>query len=885
MTSTFTPKKEKEKIRLSSFSKKKISNGSLNDTNGSVSLEKDNEKRKNKDKELDKEKEKQTDKLIKNILSINLAEFKETIHKEYLQFQHRINDSLQSYSQKLKNIFACEKRLIEQYADIKIKTEKIELNSEKLSKIDERLTTYEIRLTNLLRDFRSSCSKYDMLFIDNMSVPGKIGNYCKYRNIKEFLSYAFNKFEEFDLKKEGDIAKMKNNQEKIDKLIQKTNIEMSMLREEGTQMLIKKAGYIEQKLGGEIKDINKRIESIPNNILLCDIEKRMGDLMDKFNYIKDIKDEMSNKFDNIENSIESLKEDNKDIENKIKALAQKEKAQENFANISNSNLKVNRRNKKSEGNNSPSPYNKKKSSNSQKNVNKYYYLSVNKSNFYKNSNNKSQNNNLNDINENFDENNDDTSVNKFRIKSIKFSSSKKMKSSNLEKNNKKNDFEKKNKSIIINKSITKELASMISNSDKNSSEDNDNIEIMEKNDNNKKEKTLYIDKGIETNNLFENIELLRANSNSVNISNNDINKIFNKNKSSVITNNKINIVDNSKMNNDFYNHKIKTIQNSFSFPNNNRNINKDKKKEYNKSSTINPKIKLENNLTFKNSKNLVDVTNMVNKNKTIEISTFLVKEHSYINHLHKKDSIIARNNTEDNISHNLNNIISNNDSIDYFKNNDIKENNNHIILSNIKTNINNKNIQKENKKTNIQNLEIVNSNTNTINTHENKFKNGKDITSIFKNKLYEGNKINHNFTTSLSIGSITDASLLNNFHLNNNEIFDYNNNSKMELPVKQAYYKLFQIENLKKEELQKNNKPVLFIPKDIPIVTNSSKSHSQSHPKSKAKLKNKKAIVYSRDKDKNYIKEKNQEKDKNIQLKVVPTNFKESKKMEIVGGN
>jgi len=68
-------------------------------------------------------------------------------------------------------------------------------------------------------------------------------------------------------------------------------------------------------------------------------------------------------------------------------------------------------------------------------------------------------------------------------------------------------------------------------------------------------------------------------------------------------------------------------------------------------------------------------------------------------------------------------------------------------------------------------------------------------------------------------------------------------------------------------------------------VTNSSKSHSQSHSKSKSKLRNKKAVVYSRDKDKNYIKEKNQEKDKNIQLKVVPTNFKESKKMEIVGGN
>ena len=435
MTSTFSPKKEKEKdkvLRMSNFSKKNISQENLNDINGNMSIEKDKEKRKNKDKELDKEKEKETDKLIKNILSINLAEFKESIHKEYLQFQHHINDSLQSYSQKLKNIFACEKRLIDQFAEIKIKTEKIEINSEKLTKIDDRLTTYEIRLTNLLRDFRSSCSKYDMLFIDNMTVPGKIGNYCKYRNIKEFLSYAFNKFEEFDLKKEGDIAKMKNNQEKIDKLIKKTNIEMSMLREESTQITTKKVGYIEQKLGGEIQDINKRIESIPSNILLCDIEKRMGDLMDKFNYIKDIKDEMNDKITNIENSIESLKENNKNIENKISSFTQKEKTQVIFTNFSNLNSKANRRNKKG-GDNSPSTLKKFKSSYSSNNINKYYYLSVNKPDFFKNS----QNNNLNDINEKFSENNDETPKNKFRIKSINFSSSKKIKTNNLEKSNKK----------------------------------------------------------------------------------------------------------------------------------------------------------------------------------------------------------------------------------------------------------------------------------------------------------------------------------------------------------------------------------------------------------------------------------------------------------------
>ena len=161
------------------FNKDKLKHENSIESHSSKMKEK--KKHKEKEKERENDKEKDLNKLIKNILSINLAELKEEIHKEYLQFQHRINESIQNYSQKLKNISACEKRLIEQFADIKMKMEKVETTSDKLNNVDDRVTTYEIRLTNLLRDFQSACSKYDGLFIDNMTVPGKIGNYCKYR--------------------------------------------------------------------------------------------------------------------------------------------------------------------------------------------------------------------------------------------------------------------------------------------------------------------------------------------------------------------------------------------------------------------------------------------------------------------------------------------------------------------------------------------------------------------------------------------------------------------------------------------------------------------------------------------------------------------------------
>ena len=190
--------------------------------------------------ERNKREREEINELIRNLIASNLSETKEKIHKEYLQFQHRINDSIQNYSQQIKNITACEKRLIEQYAETKIKTDKIEIIAEKTSKIEEKMTTYEVRFNNLSKDFHNAVNKYDDLYLNNLTIPGKIGNYCKYKNVKDFLLYAFNKFNEYDLKKESDMLKMKITQEKLDKFINKFSCEMTLLRDEAMQINTKK---------------------------------------------------------------------------------------------------------------------------------------------------------------------------------------------------------------------------------------------------------------------------------------------------------------------------------------------------------------------------------------------------------------------------------------------------------------------------------------------------------------------------------------------------------------------------------------------------------------------------------------------------------------------
>ena len=142
--------------------------------------------------------------------------------------------------------------------------------------------------------------------------------------------------------------------------------------------------------------------------------------------------------------------------------------------------------------------------------------------------------------------------------------------------------------------------------------------------------------------------------------------------------------------------------------------------------------------------------------------------------------------------------------------------------------------------------------------------------NIPKTKPVQCPKINNNYSTTISIGNITDISFLNNIQFSNQEIISKNK----DLPIKEAYYKLFQIETFKKQGLPKNNN-IIFNSNEIPIITNSSKSHSIP----KRNIKKKSRLLYF--KNKFDINRKNQENNKNIQLKVVPSNFKQSKRIQV----
>ncbi len=58
-------------------------------------------------------------------------------------------------------------------------------------KFSDQILSNEVRLGSLQKEFSNACYKYDKIFIDNLHVPGTLGEFCTYKNLREYIEVSF----------------------------------------------------------------------------------------------------------------------------------------------------------------------------------------------------------------------------------------------------------------------------------------------------------------------------------------------------------------------------------------------------------------------------------------------------------------------------------------------------------------------------------------------------------------------------------------------------------------------------------------------------------------------------------------------------------------------
>lgn len=138
------------------------------------------------------------------------------------------NTELVSLQEQITSLSAKFDSISFQFSTIKLKTEKIDEFTSFISKANDLLTTHEIRINNVLKDLTNSKYKYDKIFLDNLVVPGFIGDYCKYKNLKEYLDFNIKEMSMLTNYKEKTTLDLKQYKEKIEGVIKEFQRQTSL---------------------------------------------------------------------------------------------------------------------------------------------------------------------------------------------------------------------------------------------------------------------------------------------------------------------------------------------------------------------------------------------------------------------------------------------------------------------------------------------------------------------------------------------------------------------------------------------------------------------------------------------------------------------------------
>jgi hypothetical protein len=55
----------------------------------------------------------------------------------------------------------------------------------------DQINSHELRINNTQKSLTGACYKYDKIFLENLTIPGTIGEFCRFKNVNEYIEVYF----------------------------------------------------------------------------------------------------------------------------------------------------------------------------------------------------------------------------------------------------------------------------------------------------------------------------------------------------------------------------------------------------------------------------------------------------------------------------------------------------------------------------------------------------------------------------------------------------------------------------------------------------------------------------------------------------------------------
>ena len=127
-----------------------------------------------------------------------LQSFKESILQQLNSLDNKINEKItksesnnETKFKKIQNIIDTSEIQFKNFHDLysadKYLFDKIPDLLKNKTLISEDIYAIKSKIDNISKDINEGWNKYDKIFIENLNLPGVIGDGCKYKNLREYI--------------------------------------------------------------------------------------------------------------------------------------------------------------------------------------------------------------------------------------------------------------------------------------------------------------------------------------------------------------------------------------------------------------------------------------------------------------------------------------------------------------------------------------------------------------------------------------------------------------------------------------------------------------------------------------------------------------------------
>ena len=201
-----------------------------------------------------------------------LIYFKEEIFHSLKDFQKQVmektNEQLNQFNAKLdetKSLISKNKNELTQFiTKEEFQEEKKDiLNKEKNQKIiDEKLTSIEIQMSAIRKEINEACYKYDRIFIEQLTLPGIIGDKCKYKSIKDYIKNNINEMSNVATMNQKALSDIRTMKGKLENRINEFHYQIEGIKQQLNHSSNLKLAELENKINDRIILIEDNVKKI-----------------------------------------------------------------------------------------------------------------------------------------------------------------------------------------------------------------------------------------------------------------------------------------------------------------------------------------------------------------------------------------------------------------------------------------------------------------------------------------------------------------------------------------------------------------------------------------------------------------------------------------------